>query len=257
MDAPATDRQMLKELLRSTADQQPQVSEMPDDATLSDYLAGRLPEAGAERIRSWVVGHPEAAARLLELEPFVRAAPASTDVANFEARAARRHLEQRLAAEEDREHNEHHDSQKIQEPPAGSRPNRWLAAAAAFFFITTCGLTFRVFQIQESARRPVGNLRTLQLLGDVRGENEVKIFTIVVGEPFRLVIYPTELPAGCNVYSAELHVLNGPMLDEFDLQPNPRGDFDLLLPGEIGARNLKLTACGKPHSSYQFELMAQ
>lgn len=245
MDAPTRDRQLLGELLAPPAD--PPVA-APDSETLVDYLAGRLGEPEADRVRAWVAARPEAATRLLELAPFATATPPSDAVADFETRAAWRDFERRLRA----------DETAAVEPGAVRRPGRWQAAIAAVFVLTAGGLALRVWQLEGALRRPIANLRTLELVGETRAGATPARFAIVAGEPFRVALFPAALPAGCVAYDAVLRDDRGvPLAEIAGLAPDPRGRLDLLLAGEPGGRRLELEACGESRGEFRFELVAE
>lgn len=249
MHPSTTDRDILTELLGPHGDGEAAADRPFDDETLCDYFAGRLSETEMERVRAWTASRPEAAEHLLELEPFATASPPSGKLADLEAHSAWRELQRRIG---------HEGATGRPRPSAARRADRWAKAIAAVFFLAACGLGLRVLELERVKKRPVANLRTLVLQGDVRSDAIVERFEIVRGEPFRVALYPAPLPPGCADYRAELREPDGERFAAIDgLRPGARGGLDLLLPGEPGARRLELTACGQPRGVFSFDLVAK
>ncbi len=244
MDAAESDHKILTEVL--FADARQRGGEPPGDEELHDYLAGDLTAEETDLLRERLVAHPEAAARLLELEPFVAAEVSGEGTAEVAARASWRRFERRL--EETGE----------TAAPAVARPPelRLLAGIAAVLLITTLGLLLRVLHLEKG--RPVANLQTLTLVSGTRG-GAGEPSEAVPGEPLRVVIHDVVPSAGCDDFRAELRRAGGRTLESVDgLHLLGRDRLEFLLPpvGE-GERELEIFACGSPIQTFEFVSVAE
>lgn len=223
MSRPTTDAEALIAILAEEARNGAGVEAEPEPEELLDYLAGRLSREEEERLDRQLVASPAAARALLDLDDLEAAgAAAGTQPPEVAIRASWRDLEGRLEA--------------------ARRPHRTpplLSVLAASLLIATIGLGFRVWHLQGELRRPVANVKTLELSVSRAGTEKVE--KLAAHESLRLVVAPEDR---CPSYTAEV---TGPEPDDrqnIDLLPDGSGNLTFFWRRpEPGAYRLHLYGC--------------
>jgi hypothetical protein len=241
MPTPRTDAEALiatlAEQARSAAGENPD----PEPEELLDYLAGRLTPEDEQRLDRELLASPAATRALLDLADLEAAGAVAGEArpAELAVRAGWRDLEGRLPGAAVR----------------SRRPPVWLAAIAASLLVTIVGLGSWVWRLQDELRRPVGNVKSLELASGSRAGRE-PVVALSPGAPFRLVLDPAER---CPTYTARI---DGPgdrdRRTVEGLEPDERGRLTLLLRGQSGSYRLSLAGCEprRELEEHQFRITA-
>jgi hypothetical protein len=226
MPTPRTDAEALiaalAEQARSAAGETPD----PEPEELLDYLAGRLAPEDEQRLGRELLVSPAATGALLDLADLEAAGAVAGEArpAELAVRAGWRDLEGRLPIA----------------APRSRRPPFWLAAVAASLLVTTAGLGSWVWRLQDELRRPIANVKSLELASGSRAGREPAV-ALSPGAPFRLVLDPAER---CPTYTATIEGPgDGDRRTIAGLQPDERGRLTLLLRGRPGSYRLSLAGC--------------
>jgi len=221
MTRPPTDREALIAALAEQA--RSEAAGEPEPEELLDYLAGRLSPEDEERLGRQLAASPEAARALLDLEDLEAAgAAAGTRPAELAARAGWRDLRERLPT------------------PWFRRLPPILSSVAAALLVTTVGLVVWGLRQQEEMRRPIANVKSLDLVSGSRAAGEETV-ALPAGGALRLVLRPAER---CAHYDAEVEGPEG--RDRWPvpgLEPDDQGNLTLQLRAEPGSYGLRLFGC--------------
>jgi hypothetical protein len=225
MTRPPTDREALITALAEEAQGAAAGGEQPEPEELLDYLAGRLSPEEEERLGRELAASPEAARALLDLEDLEAAgAAAGTRPAELAARAGWRDLRERLPAA----------------VPWFRRLPPILSSIAAALLVTTVGLGVWGVRMQEELRRPIANVKSLDLVLEGRAMEEETV-KVAPGQPLRMVIPPT---VDCREYQAELGQPGRKRWNVAGLKKDASGNLTLELPRpEPGPYQLRLSGC--------------
>src|SRR3954453_21177982 len=160
MTRPPTDREALIAALAEEA--RSGAAGEPEPEELLEFLAGRLPPEDERRVERQLAASPEAARALLDLEDLEAAgAAAGTQPTELAARAGWRDLREHLPAP----------------VPWFRRLPPLLSSIAAVLLVTTVGLGVWGVRMQEELRRPIANVKSLDLVleGRAMEEETVKV----------------------------------------------------------------------------------
>jgi hypothetical protein len=213
----------------------------PEPKMLAAYHAGELTEPEERRLQDHLVGCPECAALLLDLDGLGRPEFGAGSLAPADQEALWRRLQSEIRQEEP--------------PPAPVVPlrrraasPRWLQALAAALLVATLGLSAWVASLRrtvDALSRPQANALVLDLdAGTARGEGDVRpawviprdvrLFTLILSPPgprstrYRVAI---ERTGGGEVWSGEL------------------------VPNEVGSLSLILSRHGIAPGDYRVRLL--
>jgi hypothetical protein len=223
MTRPPTDREALIAALAEQA--RSDATGEPEPEELLDYLAGRLSPEEEERLGRELAASPEAARALLDLEDLEAAgAAAGTRPAELAARAGWRDLRERLPLP----------------VPWFRRLPPILSSIAAALLVTTVGLGVWGVRMQEELRRPIANVKSLDLVSDSRAAGDETV-ALPVGAALRLVLNAHER---CPGYQARIE---GPRPGDQKIVEGlewDQGNVTLMLPGAApGTYRLRLSGC--------------
>ncbi|MEM7481469.1 MAG: hypothetical protein AAF481_09870 [Acidobacteriota bacterium] len=236
------------ELLAALAEEARGAAGGPVEAEeLVAYLEGNLEPEDQRRIHQRILGDPETARQLLDLDELLAAETgrlsSARGVADFATEAGWRDLEGRLAAEEAGPQEE------ARSPRRAANLRLWQSAAAVGLVVASV-LGIRLGTLAPRAASTLADAQpavSLDLVADLRGPGAPPVVTVPEGARLHLEIAPTER---CAEYEVEI---DSPQAagTRLPLTPNERGSLVLGLAGDPGDYRLSLTGCDPPREIEQ------
>jgi len=197
----------------------------PKPKMLAAYHAGELTEPEERRLQDHLVGCPECAALLLDLDGLGRPEFGAGSLAPADQEALWRSLQAEIRKEE--------PLAPVIPMRRQSAASRWLPALAAALLVATLGLSVWVASLRRTVdelSRPQANALVLDLdAGTARGEGDVRPSWVIPKDVrlFTLILSPPG-PRSTS-YRVAIERAGGGEVRSVELMPNELGSLSLIL----------------------------